>query len=51
MNPTITTLTEKKCIGLNQNMSYTDYQAQEIWKRFMPRRNEIKNRVYKRVHL
>ncbi len=45
MNPTITTLTEKKCIGLSQNMSYADYQAQEIWKRFMPRRNEIKNRV------
>jgi AraC family transcriptional regulator len=45
MNSIITRLSEKKCIGLNHNMSYADYQAQEIWKRFMPRRNEIKNRV------
>ncbi|MFN7099698.1 MAG: GyrI-like domain-containing protein [Flavobacterium sp.] len=45
MTPTIKTIPEKKCIGMRQNMSFADYKAHEVWQRFMPRRNEIENRL------
>lgn len=45
MTPTIITIPEKRCIGMCQDMSFADYKAHEVWQRFMPRRNEIENRL------
>lgn len=45
MTPKITTISEKKVIGMCLDMSYADYKAGELWQRFMPRRNEVQNRV------
>ncbi|NRT14701.1 AraC family transcriptional regulator [Flavobacterium sp. 28A] len=45
MTATITTLAEKKVIGIPMEMSYADYKARELWQRFMPKRNEVQNRV------
>ena len=32
-----------KFIGINLSFTYADYRAFELWRSFMPRRNEIKN--------
>jgi AraC family transcriptional regulator len=45
MKPRIEFLTEKKLIGLSSNMSLAQNKTDELWKSFMPRRNEIKNRA------
>ncbi|WP_255671083.1 GyrI-like domain-containing protein [Flavobacterium channae] len=36
---------ETKLIGMNSSFSYSDYRIGELWGRFMPRRNEIKNNI------
>lgn len=41
----ITQLSEKKLIGLNQKMSLAENKTHELWRSFMPRRSELKNRV------
>ncbi|PKB16703.1 GyrI-like domain-containing protein [Flavobacterium sp. 5] len=43
MNPRIVTTNEKKLIGKRLIMSFADYKVGELWKSFMPRRNEITN--------
>jgi AraC family transcriptional regulator len=35
---------QKKLIGLRMLMSFTDNRTSELWRQFMPRRKEIKNR-------
>lgn len=43
MEPKILTVTEKKLIGMQVKTSHSDNKIPELWQRFMPRRNEIKN--------
>jgi AraC family transcriptional regulator len=43
MKPRIVTANEKKIIGKRLVMSFSDYKVSELWKNFMPRRNEINN--------
>ena len=45
MDPGITTLPETKLIGQKVIMSYVDNKNQALWRRFMPRRAEIKNTI------
>ncbi|MBC5864560.1 GyrI-like domain-containing protein [Flavobacterium turcicum] len=45
MTSIIITIPEKRCIGMRQDMSFAHYKAHEVWQRFMPRRNEIENRL------
>lgn len=45
MQPEIRTITEKKLIGTHLSMSMVNNRTGELWKRFMPRRHEIKDRV------
>ena len=45
MEPRIETLTEKKLVGMHTTMSMADNQTRQLWQRFMPRRNEIANRI------
>lgn len=42
--PRIETLTEKKLIGKHVVMSLAENKVGELWRSFMPRRSEIKNR-------
>ncbi|WP_245667262.1 GyrI-like domain-containing protein [Leptospira tipperaryensis] len=39
------TLSEKKLIGKRILLSLTDNKTQELWRSFMPRREEIQNRI------
>lgn len=41
----IETLPEKKLVGQRMLMSLSDNKTVDLWKGFMPRRNEIKNKV------
>ena len=41
--PRIEELPEKKLVGISIRMSWADNKAAELWRRFMPRKNEIKN--------
>lgn len=43
--PQIITYHERKIIGLSSHMSLSDNKVPELWKTFMPRRNEISNAV------
>jgi AraC family transcriptional regulator len=45
MQPKIETLQSKKLIGLKLTMSLAQNRTAELWRSFMPRRNEIKNRI------
>ena len=45
MEPKIRIFPETKLIGMNSSFSYSDYRIGELWGRFMPRRNEIKNSI------
>lgn len=45
MQPKIAVLPEKKLAGKRKQMSFADNKTRELWKSFMPRRNEIKNRT------
>ncbi|MES2478418.1 MAG: GyrI-like domain-containing protein [Bacteroidota bacterium] len=45
MQPRIENLLEKKLIGKRLKMSFAENRTMELWKSFMPMRNEIKNRV------
>ncbi|WP_188369042.1 GyrI-like domain-containing protein [Muriicola marianensis] len=38
-----------KLIGMSQTMSQADYSIGELWRRFMPRRREIKNSLSKNL--
>jgi len=41
----IETLVSKKLIGISMPMSFTNIQTPALWRTFMPRLSEIKNRV------
>ena len=45
MEPTITTLPEKKLIGKRLTMSFAQNRTFELWSSFMPRRKEIVNAI------
>jgi AraC family transcriptional regulator len=45
LRPRIVTLPEKKLIGMHMSMSYAHNRTGELWKNFMPRRNEIRHRL------
>jgi len=43
--PEIKTISGKKLMGLPLSMSLADNMALDLWRKLMPRRNEIKNRT------
>lgn len=45
MKARIENLPEKKLVGKRMTMSYADYRIAELWASFMPRRNEIPNKL------
>jgi AraC family transcriptional regulator len=45
MQPRIINLSEKKLVGCQMTLSLSAYNIAELWKRFMPRRNEITNAI------
>lgn len=45
MEPRIETLQEKKLIGKHVRMSIANNKVMQLWQGFMPRRQEIKNKV------
>ena len=45
MEPRIENIPEKKLIGKRKIMSFLNNTTPELWKSFMPRRNEIKNNI------
>jgi AraC family transcriptional regulator len=45
MKPILKTIPEKKFIGQKTTMSLSSDKTQELWKKFMPRRNEVKNQI------
>ena len=45
MQPTITTLSEKKLVGKNFTMSLANNLTGQLWGSFMPRRREVQNAV------
>ena len=44
-SPEINHLYEKRLTGIRMRMSFNAYNSGELWKTFMPRRSEIKNRL------
>ena len=45
MEPRIEIIESKKLIGIRMRMSLSDNKTAELWRRFMPRRSELKNRT------
>lgn len=45
LKPAISTITEKKLIGLQLTTSFANNRTAELWKKFMPARKQIKNSV------
>jgi AraC family transcriptional regulator len=45
MNPRIEISKEKKLVGMRLKMSFADYRITTLWKSFMPRIQEIPNRI------
>ncbi|QQS30542.1 MAG: GyrI-like domain-containing protein [Sphingobacteriales bacterium] len=45
MIPRIETTNEKKLVGNRLTMSFVNHKAGELWKKFMPRRKDIKNNL------
>jgi AraC family transcriptional regulator len=45
MQPTITTLAEKKLVGKREIMSLAENKTPYLWRSFMPQLKDIKNRV------
>lgn len=45
MKPDIVTIPTKKLIGMYRRMALASGETASLWREFMPRRNEIKNRV------
>lgn len=45
MEPRIEELEFKKLIGMRLEMSLSNNKTSDLWRQFMPRRNEIKNRA------
>lgn len=45
LEPRIITIQEKKLIGKKLTMTFAENKTGELWKSFMPRRNEIQNKI------
>jgi AraC family transcriptional regulator len=45
MEPRIETLASKKLVGKSQRMSLVNNKTSVLWKRFMPQRNKIQDRI------
>jgi AraC family transcriptional regulator len=45
MQPRIETISEKKLIGKHLTMTLAENKTYELWRSFMPRRNELKSRA------
>lgn len=45
MEPRIELLAKKKIVGKRIRMSFSDNRTYELWRSFMPKLNEIKNRI------
>jgi len=45
MTPRIVTITTKKLVGKHLIMAFSNNRTQELWRSFMPVRNEIKNPI------
>ena len=45
MESRIELLKPKKLVGIHMEMSLSNNKTSELWQRFMPRRNEVKNRL------
>jgi AraC family transcriptional regulator len=45
MKPRIETITEKKLVGNHMRMTLSDNKTGELWRNFMQRRKEIKNKL------
>lgn len=45
MQPRIEILNEKKLVGKRMMMSFSNNKTGELWKSFMPKRNEIQNNI------
>lgn len=45
MSPKIETINSKKLVGKRLTMNFANYSIGELFKNFMPRRNEIKNNL------
>ncbi|MBO0948247.1 GyrI-like domain-containing protein [Fibrella forsythiae] len=45
MKPRIERLVEKKVVGIRMTMSLVNDRTGELWSAFMPRRNELKNKL------
>jgi len=45
MQPTIVHLKEKKLVGYSCKMNFTENKTSQLWKSFMPRLKEIKNKI------
>ena len=41
MNPEIISMKEKKLVGMHMTMSFENNRTRELWRMFMPRKNEI----------
>lgn len=45
LNLRIEILTEKKLVGQRITMTFAENKTQQLWKNFMPRRNEVQHKV------
>ena len=45
MNPNIIPLNKKKLIGCCRKMNFIENKTAELWRQFMPRLNEIENKI------
>ncbi len=45
MKPKIETIKARKLVGIRQQMSLAENLTAQLWRRFMPRRHEVKNRA------
>ena len=45
MNPVFETINEKKLVGQRLKMSMSGNKTADLWKKFMPERDKIKNSV------
>ncbi|WP_341227940.1 GyrI-like domain-containing protein [uncultured Arcticibacterium sp.] len=46
MNPKIIDSAERKFIGMSLEMTYSNNTTGQLWGGFMPRRNEVQNRIH-----
>ncbi|RLA24931.1 MAG: GyrI-like domain-containing protein [Gammaproteobacteria bacterium] len=45
MQPRIEAMQARKLVGIRREMSLADNRTAQLWRSFMPRRNEVKNRI------